>query len=471
MNKLTKPNYMKKHILLMLLASACISIHAQKETDHWFFGVSAGVNFTSGTPVSESATIYNIPEGCASISTPSGVLLFYTDGSQVWNANHTLMPNGTNLDGDISSTQSSIIVPKPASANEYYIFTTDADGDTAGFKYSIVDMTLQSGLGDVTVKNFPIQDSVTEKLVAIRSTVGGSYWILIHKWNTNQFYAYELTASGLQSPVISSTGTVHNDSTFQNTYGQMKFNMCGTRLAVAIGYMNTVELFDFNLNSGVVSNPLTLPMNDHVYGVEFSPDAHFLYVTGYDATGTLSQYDISLATQPLIMASRTPLSGLVNLYGLQIASNGKIYVVQGFNQYLGVINSPNTAGIGCNYVSTAVDLDTASNGYTSGLGLPNFMQTYLKNALSIVCPGAGIEDNMIDGIGIYPNPSSEDFFISLSNIKVTPEISIIDYTGKIIENKTVNDDEFRFGKNYIPGIYFVMIKVGSNQKVLKVIKL
>ena len=464
---------MKKLLFLFLsIAGICFTTQAQKETDHWFFGVIAGLDFTSGSPVPQTGAVYSIPEGCASISTPSGTLLFYTDGSQVWDANHNLMPNGTGLHGGISSTQSCIIVPTPASATQFYIFTTAEYGDTAGFKYSMVDMSLNGGTGDVSIKNVPIEDSCTEKLAAIRTNVGGAYWIVIHKWGNDAFYAYQLTALGLQPPVVSHAGIAHTTAQIQNTYGQIKFNMCGTKLANAAGYLDTVEIFDFNMNSGVISNPITLPMSNHIYGTEFSPNSNLLYISCYDAGGTLLQYDISSDSLPIIQASKTVLSVTPDTYGLQVASDGKIYVSKSYNQYLGVINFPNTTGSGCNYIDNAVNLDTAFNGYTSGLSLPSFMQTYFKNALIISCPdGAGIEDNMIESIGIYPNPSVNEFIVNIPEINEPIKMTVIDYTGKVIEIKNITETNLLFGSIYIPGIYFVIVNTVSSSRVFKVIKL
>jgi hypothetical protein len=463
---------MKKLILLLVFTTTLFQLSAQKETDHWYFGLNCGMNFTSGAPVQETPPVsYSINEGTSSLSTSAGNLMMWSDGTQLFNANHAVMPNGSGLNGDISTTQSSIIIPKPASATQYYLFTLAPDGGPNGFQYSIVDMSLDGGLGDITAtKNVFVEDSMTEKMCAIRTTVGGSYWILTHRWTTNEFYAYELTASGLQPPVISAVGSVHNDSTFQNTYGQMKFNMCGTKVALAIGYQNTVEVFDFNQNTGVVSNALTLPQNDHVYGIEFSPNSDLLYIAGYDISGTLLQYNISLGSLPLITASRTPLTITADLYALQIASDGKIYVARSFpNPYVGVINSPNTTGFACNYVDNGVPLDTAGNGNMCGLGLPSFLQTYLKNTLSIVCAGAGIEDETFASIGIYPNPSDEEFFIELNGLE-NVEITVVDYAGRMIEHGFSTETYIRFGKKYIPGIYLVTVRSGNASRVFKVVK-
>src|SRR6185295_10516236 len=89
-------------------------------------------------------------EGSASIADENGDLLFYTDGLSVWNKNHQIMPNGSGMLGNPSSTQSALIIPVPSSDSLYYIFV--CDGGTA--HYSQLDMTLNGGLGDLnTIKN------------------------------------------------------------------------------------------------------------------------------------------------------------------------------------------------------------------------------------------------------------------------------------------------------------------------------
>src|SRR5690606_40705031 len=104
---------------------------------------------------------------CSTISDNNGNLMFYTDGVSVWNKNHDIMLNGTNLFGDISSTQSAIIVPKPLSNNIFYIFTVDDKAGENGLRYSEVDITLDNGLGGLTTtKNNLLDSSTTEKITA-----------------------------------------------------------------------------------------------------------------------------------------------------------------------------------------------------------------------------------------------------------------------------------------------------------------
>lgn len=443
-------------------------VNAQSKADKWYFGTTAFVDFTSGTPVVGMGSL-STSEGTSSVSTAAGNLLFYTNGVDVWDNTNTVMTNGTGLMGDVSSTQC-VIVPSPATSTQYYIFTVAPDGGPNGFRYSIVDMTLNGGLGDVTAaKNIFVTDSTTEKIAAILDNAGTGYWIVMHKWGSNMFYSYHLTSTGLQPPVASIIGTIHNTSAIQNTYGQMKFNMCGDKLAVAIGYQDIVEVFDFNQTTGDITNPLTINMGDNVYGVEFSKSSDLLYISCYDVTCKLAQFDISLSTTPLILASKTPLSVTDDLYALQIGPDGKIYVSRSFSSsFLGVINAPNTPGSGCSYIDNGLDLDPTFSGVNGALGLPSFPQDFVK--INVICPpGTSINENDLEMANpIYPNPSTNKFNIDLSNVS---QVCVYDYSGKVVETFSNVNSVLRFGKNYINGIYFVEVISVDKKEIFKVVKM
>ncbi|MEO8086657.1 MAG: hypothetical protein ABI763_07555 [Bacteroidota bacterium] len=424
-----------KRILPLTLLLLCFTTYAQHEADKWFFGVNAGLDFSAGPPVAVSGGAMVTNEGCATISDVNGNLLFYTDGVTVWNRNHQVMPNGTGLFGGISSTQSSICIPLPGSTTIYYLFTVDEAGGPNGFCYSIVDMNLQGGNGDVdtSAKNVFIVGDVTEKLTALKQA-NGDYRIAIHLWGTADFVVYQLTSAGLQpAPVISTTGIVHNNSAIQNTYGEMKFSPCGDKIAVAIGYQDTVEIFDFDENSGIISNPITIPVGYHVYGIEYSRTGDYLYVSNYDPLGTLVQYDLTSGNAATIIASKTILSSTPDIYALQIANDGRIYVTRSFSSFLGIINFPNTQGIGCNYVDNGVDLDPQFTGVTSSLGLPAFIQSIFH--LELDCTPSGINTQASENeFQISPNPVHDLFDISIPK-ESEAILFIYDALGKMVFKK------------------------------------
>lgn len=467
---------MKKIKLFFWLFGLSVISQAQPQrSDNWYFGVYAGLNFSLGTPVTLTNGALYTTEGCATISDTTGSLLFYTDGVSVWNRNHVLMPNGTGLHGDPSSTQSGIIVAAPGTNSQYYLFTMDETGGPDGLQYSIVDMNLAGALGDVdsTQKNIPVEPFMTEKLIAVQQLNTPNFWIATHKWGTDEFYVYNLTPAGLQlTPVISHSGIVHNTSVIQNTYGQMKFNVCGNKLALAVSYQDSVELFDFNNATGVVYNPITLPIGSHVYGIEFSKNSHFLYVSTYDPAATLVQFDLTSGNAATILASQTTISVTPDIYALQLANDGKIYVTRSWSTFLGVINFPELSGLACDYVDNGVDLDPNFTGTTSSLGLPALTASYLRGeTFCNVTIGINQSSNVNNHFVIYPNPSSNDFTLSLINAGENVLISVYDDAGRLTEQVSAMQGSIaRFGKSLAPGFYVAELKNETGCSYQRMIK-
>ena len=92
-----------------------VTVFAQKESSIWYFGHGAGIDFNSGSPLALTNGQLNTKEGCASICTKKGDLLFYTDGITVYDKQHNVMTNGTGLKGNNSSTQSAVVALLPGS--------------------------------------------------------------------------------------------------------------------------------------------------------------------------------------------------------------------------------------------------------------------------------------------------------------------------------------------------------------------
>jgi len=377
-----KTKYLIAYFLLCFIGIH--SLQAQHQSDYWYFGELAGIDFKSGTPIAHTDGALVTYEGCATISDAAGNLLFYTDGIKVWNANHSQMPNGNALMGDLSSTQSAIIVPKPGSTDIYYIFTTDNGGGSNGLRYSIVDMSLQSGLGNVTTKNVLLRTPVTEKLTAVQHGNNTDYWVIAHEFNTNNFLAYKITASGIDTnAVVSSVGSSQGSMNYQ---GCLKVSPNGDKLVDVISLLsNKIELFDFDNNTGMVSNPLSIPGYNKPYGVEFSPNGSRLYVSTRQPY-RIYQFNLLAGSPSAIINSATQIaSGSASGYSLQLGPDYKIYVAKQNETFLSRINNPNALGSSCNYQNNAVNL----LGRKCKLGLPSFIQSYYQPDILIsgFCPG------------------------------------------------------------------------------------
>ena len=384
MNKNLPPSFFS--ILTFFLAILfCLPFHfssAQKQANNWYFGSGAGVDFNSGAPVSVIGGMINTGEGCATISDTSGNLLFYTDGQSVWNKNHVQMPNGFGLLGGYSSSMAALIIPMPGSDSLYYIFTTAEQAGSDGFEYSIVDLSLQGGLGDVVVKNVLLLTPVGEKLTAIQQTGTNNVWVVTHEYYTANFYSYLLTDTGVNTiPVITNVGSIHTGFGTDNAIGYMKISPDGSKLALALSRSWYFELFDFDASTGIPSNPIVLPASNYTYGIEFSRNGKFLYASEFD--NKIYQYDLTAGGSTAIINSQilvgTP-SGF-EIGSIQMASDGKIYAVKNSDSHLSAINYPDSAGLLCGFVDNAVLIVPGTFGIE---GLPNFVPTFFSDPGSLL---------------------------------------------------------------------------------------
>lgn len=385
--------------------------YSQGEGNIWYFGQNAGLDFNSGSPVALINGQLNTTEGCSTISTNAGQLLFYTDGITVWNKNHQIMSNGTGLMGHSSSSQSAVIVPKPGSTNLYYIFTTPEKADPTGARYSIVDMSINGSLGDVTtVKNVLINSSVCEKIAVVKKDNLDEYWVVFHGFGSNSFFAYSISATGINNtPVVSNSGTVVTISTVsgQNDYaiGYLKFSPNAERLLCCNSYLNT-ELFDFDSTTGTVSNARVIYTGTQYYGAEFSPSSDLLYLSGGGFNNPkVFQYNLNVND---IAASEYIVFDSFNSDGfgaLQLAPDNKIYIARNDRANLSVINNPDNFGNGCNFQFNGISLAPK----TSKIGLPQFVQTIFNPYFTVVelCLNSNTQFNL--NTTIVPNSVLWDF--------------------------------------------------------------
>jgi gliding motility-associated-like protein len=374
---------------LLLLLITLVGWHqtalAQRQLANWRFSVQAGLFFPaagSPTPVANSPlsiTGRDGREGCSAVSDSLGNLLCFTDGEQVWDGTNTLMPNGALMYSHVSATQSALLLPSPGSRSQQYLFTVDAvDNNLAGgLRYSIVDMTLRGGRGDIgTVKEVAVPTpgnvQLTEKLTAVRHTNGHDYWIVVHAYGSNAFFSYLLTRSGLSlTPVVSNLGTVHvgGAGTFANgnAVGYLRASPDGRRLASAIRQTG-LDVFDFDPATGQLSNfqPVNISA-PYYYGLEFSPDGNKLYVS--DLTGN-SIRQVNLLAAPLT-AQFVGSPG--NYTGAIVRGPDNIlYIAVEQSTFLAAITNPNGTAATCGLVTNGASIGTKR----CRQGLPNFPNAY-----------------------------------------------------------------------------------------------
>ena len=388
----------------------------EKFANSWYFGYKAGLDFNQATDSITPKVLTDgqmtAPAGAGVMADGTGKILFYSNGDTIWNANGSIMTNGTGMGGNRLVTDGPLPIRLPGSpppgstgvATRYLIFTQDAAGGPKGLSWSEIIIPAGGGPGTVTLatKNTPLAQGTTEKMTGVFHKNGCDIWIIVHGWGdaksgTNNrgdaFLAYRvrLVSGGglgpvlIDAPVISAVGSLHSSRISPMGYrGQMKVTPDGQRLAVArysevVGdSSSTVELFGFDTSTGQVSaNPQQPFIVDSgegkYYGVDFSAGSK-LYATVMNPPKLL-QFDISgngpVNKQSLPLKQTTP----VNLGSLQKAPDGKIYVARENQTALGFITYPDSVGAKARYADDSLTLRL--NGRRSGLGLVNFNQSSL----------------------------------------------------------------------------------------------
>ncbi len=410
----------------LLIWGLCISYTVFPQYENmWAFGNRAGINFNTN-PAQAITTDIAASEGCASICDLNGHLLFYTDGTIVWNRNNDTMPNGSNISGingniTSSTSQGAVIIPVPGSLYKYYIFSLGSYESIrfGRLSYSVIDMSLDNGLGDVVTNIIGtiIDNNFTEHMTAVPGNNCDIWLIALSRENSGILKCFNISANGINPVPVESyiIPSVYSFSFYYDVRGYIDVSPDRKKIAIA---KSNLLLYDFDVSTGRISNPVIL-INQYqeCYGVSFSPDNSKLYVSDVwnEITGTysLQQFDISSNDSLLSVRSRntiyswTPNNSSANLSVLngsvRRAPDGKIYCANANidRNTLGVINYPDLYGPACDFVNNGFALNS---GTSSRFGLPNSNSTitehYVRNSTyNLVCGEKKVSALKTNGIG------------------------------------------------------------------------
>lgn len=398
-----KPAFMKQRIvLLFVLLWTCLQAKAQGENNIWALGYGSGLDFSSGTPV-QIATASATFEGTAAVCGYNGQLKFYSDGFNVYNRLHKVMPSGSGLKTDGSVTQAVAIVPFAGDTNKYYLFVLYNDSAALPrlyrhLHYSVVDMKLNNGLGDIVTgqKNITIDTALSEKMTVARSS-GCGYWLMVHSQNRPEFHAFNIMPAGLNKvPVISVTPAVSDGFGI----GEMKISPDNRKIALANwvskGHVGSVDMFDFDSVSGKVSNYRLIDSSTRTaaYGLAFSPNSKRLYAAyGEDEPRSaypLLQYNLDLLPDiGLVRSMKAELATVrpgITWAGMR-TYRGKVYVISGGNIH--IIAKPDETGTDCDFQK---DIFTFSRPFCSlGNDVPETMPAIRTRKDTAACKPVQVE--------------------------------------------------------------------------------
>jgi gliding motility-associated-like protein len=384
-------SFIKVSVVLLIgsLALTFVSktVYAQGENDNWCFNCSAphkGIHFNGA-----NATLYNTnvcgEAVTACISDEAGNLLFSVGGGFVWNANNQMMPNGDSIYGNgiasnpdfyfscgssFPNRETNIAILKsPVNHNQYYIIHTDRNCNVLNQAYyTVVDMTLQSGLGDVLPfqKNKLITGNISGGMLTVaKAATCDAYWIVLHKKDNSEYWVYKLDETGLSNQPVISSGIWNAGY----AYGISMMNNTDDRIVNLINPLNNgqnpnatdfLETASFDNATGTLNNFMiidSLPGTDNY--ATFSPDDSKLYVTAPahfdDHNYNLYQYNLSLLPNAQAVKSSRYTLDSNHAYRIhRLTPDNRIFIPCNDSlNYFDVINTPNGLGVMCNLVANA----------------------------------------------------------------------------------------------------------------------
>jgi hypothetical protein len=374
---------------------------AQNRNNIWVFGDSAGIDFVNfNNPVPYHSSVKS-RGSCTNICDSNGFNLFScnpnTDylnfeppflNAEVYESNGNMMVNGDSIVSALWYNEGTI-TQYPNSPSQYYVFTIGVTG-AFGLYYSIVDMSLNNGLGAVIQKNVQLLSyPANDGLIALKHGNGRDWWVLFRRWNAppnDEYFKFLVSPAGISGPFIQHIGTSINSG-----FMRFQFNKAGTQLAM-INYDGLIELFDFDRCTGDLYNyklirpKNTAPPSPALWSCEFSYNNSYLYISAGEQTIYLIQLDLQNAN--IWQSADTIYSDTTIIYGTGALKRGpdkKIYwsrtyydsLLNGYpypdtlfnvyNTHLSVINEPDSAGSKCNFTPYSFYL----GGARTYSGLPN----------------------------------------------------------------------------------------------------
>ena len=355
-------------------------------SEKWYFGYGSGLEFTltgdemvqdslaeegsldpqpeitnpSYQPSRPEINESRADEAAAMVFDQNNRLVLYTDGKKLFSGEDDAeipMPGGDPFANKNVGTQGLALVPKPVCSAcdfiNYYLFTVDEN--TGLLTYSVIDMRENDRRGAVVEANIPLAVNMSGKIIAERGEDDASgnqpYFITAYNALTGGFQSVTVDSLGISSSVQNlgqpAAGTVSE--------GYVAISPDGTQLAhgLVINGRNHVQIATRDQETNDLSAPrvidLGLDTPPTVYGLAFSPNGDYLYVTlkGDGSTVESQLLQVAVSEDPAtvtLIASSTQEFGALGL-GPKYGGGAKyVYVTINNTGAIHYIQEPDEAG-------------------------------------------------------------------------------------------------------------------------------
>ncbi|MEY4876440.1 MAG: hypothetical protein RL708_1589 [Bacteroidota bacterium] len=492
---------MKKALPILFFLIAMQMVCTAQFTDkYWLVGRHVGLDFNSGLSIVNinEQSPPSLTNSSSSICDRNGNLLFYCSASKIYNKNRQIMPNGSGFNhGTFSDNyintgfyplfKGVTIVPFPKDTTKFYVFYENMEWSINGLylpeklMYLIVDMKLNGGLGDVTLKEQVVINNDTlsfGELMAVKHGNGQDWWVVCRKFKKSVYYSVLIDQNGVHIPISQNIGLDFNQNLSQNQI--CNISLSGTKMAFLYQSAQStptqlpgqLDLFDFDRCTGTFKNNISIPLlpNDSCYFLTtcYSPNEKYLYVSDGSKVWQLNLASSNILSSRILIGARQ--SG-PQYFFMKIGIDKKIYIsLLGSYSYLHFINSPDSFGLACHFFADTIFCN--GGGHYADGSLPN-NANYVLGALPN-CP-LGIEqiEKANEELQIFPNPCGERLFVSSDKL-LGNTIVVSNVLGQacIIPPFQRELGGFELNISNLPiGIYFIKATdTNGNIKVAKFVK-
>lgn len=351
--------------LTVLLTVSALVLHAQNVTEtRWYFGNSAEnlVFDRNGRDVylqDDQFTPFGNAGAVTITDQFTGNLLFYTDGVNVYDVSHSVLPGGAGLSGTATINMPVVTCPVTDNPGQYYLFTNSGSAGVNEIQYTIVDATIQGNgsaqfpYGDVfgATNNATGLIDPAEGMLIIPAGDGELFWLISQDRTTFEIRVTQIDGGGVGA-------TTNYDFTDGTTPGfeaaHFAFNADSAQLVMAPRLANrNIWLMDFDATTGLLAMDTTLTgsgfnddQGESVYDVEWSGDGSKLYLSRFGSSGTTGQlYQIDF-NDTLRTVNPVLPAPIFRSFGLKRAPDDRIYHLyqetNGSPFNLGRINRPDS---------------------------------------------------------------------------------------------------------------------------------
>ena len=328
-----------KTLLCLIALIACFTSSAQDFARHnWYFtGNDQAIVFgkdNEANPIideGKSAQL-NIGEKVTVTNPTTGDLIFYTDGSTIFDATNLRMADGDNILSDPAGIQALSTSPVPGvlGQGQYYLFHRNASGEIL---YTLVDSNtpgiLPSGFVNPSQKNQ--STGITNRgdgMITIGSMDMTTFWLITQDLTDSTLQIHEVPAIG---GTFNQVGTINLTNPILVEH--MAYHQETGQIALIPSNNANIEVLQFT-EGGMVGpslNGVRTILNSFVFGEDFGGSAgwsfsgQFLYFSRNTGTeGNLYRFDM-LDMRPEASVETVLSSPIEESLSLQLAPDSTLY--------------------------------------------------------------------------------------------------------------------------------------------------